>query len=198
MILCADRNRKGQFIKGIRYSPNTEFKKGEHWRESKPYWNKDWLKKEYAVKSCSEIAKDFSVTEAAILFWLRKHNIPRRTITEVRSIKHWGCSGKDNPMYGKTGEQNHNWKGGCSPERQSFYTSSEWKEACSEVYRRDKARCVSCGEVENLHVHHIESFADKDKRADVNNLVLLCVKCHRFVHSKKNINKEFIREEVSG
>ena len=28
------------------------------------------------------------------------------------------------------------------------------------------------------------------------NLVLLCVKCHRFVHSKKNVNGEFIGKEV--
>jgi len=39
-------------------------------------------------------------------------------------------------------------------------------------------------------------FANKEIRADANNLVLLCVKCHRFVHSKKNINGEFIGKEV--
>jgi len=37
---------------------------------------------------------------------------------------------------------------------------------------------------------------NKEIRADANNLVLLCVKCHRFVHSKKNINGEFIGKEV--
>ena len=47
-----------------------------------------------------------------------------------------------------------------------------------------------------LHVHHVIGFANKEIRADANNLVLLCVKCHRFVHSKKNINGEFIGKEV--
>ena len=201
MILNArrpSRNRKGQFVTGEHYSPNTEFKKGEHWRKEKPYWNKEWLEKEYVLKSSGDIAKEFGVTEAAIIFWLRKHQISRRTISESRLIKHWGSGGEDNPMFGKAGELNPNWNGGCTPDRQSFYASMKWKQACSAVYNRDGAKCVRCGELNNLHVHHIESFANKEKRSDINNLVLLCVKCHRFVHSKKNINKEYIREEVSG
>ena len=47
-----------------------------------------------------------------------------------------------------------------------------------------------------LHVHHIVSFAEEEYRVDPDNLVLLCVKCHRFVHSKKNIEREFIVENL--
>jgi len=71
-----------------------------------------------------------------------------------------------------------------------------WKSACSYVYKRDNAQCVRCSSKDDLHIHHIVSFADTDLRAEVSNLVLLCVKCHRFVHSKKNINGEFIGKEV--
>jgi len=186
------RNDKGQFVKGVHSHPETEFKKGEHWRNSKPYWNKDWLEKEYSIKSCGDIAKDFGVTEAAILFWLRKHKIERRTTSEARELKHWGCSGADNPMFGKTGEESSNWKGGCTPERQDVYSSTEWKSAVREVYGRDKGICQRCDIKGKMHVHHIVSFAEEEYRVDSDNLVLLCVKCHRFVHSKKNIGKEFI------
>ncbi len=189
------RNEKGQFVKGVRAYPETEFKKGScRWPE-KPYWHKNWLENEYLQKerSAADIANEFGVTECAILQWLRKHNIQPRTMSEIRSKKHWGSSGKDNGMYGSTGNKNPNWKNGCTPDRQSFYVSEEWKKVCRLVYARDNARCVKCGSKENLHVHHIVSFSVKEKRADVDNLVLLCEKCHRFVHSKKNTEKEFIQ-----
>ena len=192
------RNDKGQFTKGHHFSPETESKKGQHWRPKKTYWDKDWLENEYAVKerSADDIARQFGITEAAILFWLRKHNILRRDMSYIRSKKYWGLAGKQNGMYGRTGENNSNWKGGITPDRQEFYISDEWKKACSTVYKRDNAQCQRCGSKDNLHVHHIVTFANKELRADIDNLVLLCAKCHRFVHSKKNINKEFIREEV--
>ena len=85
----------------------------------------------------------------------------------------------------KRGENSSNWNGGITPERQEFYISDEWKKACSEVYKRDNAQCQRCGNKDNLHVHHIVTFANKKLRADIDNLVLLCAKCHRFVHSKK-------------
>ena len=37
---------------------------------------------------------------------------------------------------------------------------------------------------------------NKEMRADENNLILLCVDCHRWVHSNENIDKEYIGEEV--
>lgn len=190
----------GRFAKGEHRSRATEFKKGEHWRPSNLYWNRDWLFNEYVTKQkpASEIASQFGITEAAILHWLRKHEIPRRDMKEIRAEKHWGLAGDKNGMYGKRGSEVPNWKGGCTPERQAFYISEEWKNACSVVYKRDGAKCARCGVAGKLHVHHVISFSVKEKRADVNNLVLLCVKCHRFVHSKKNINKEYIGEEVSG
>ena len=98
------RNKKGQFIKGSTIGIECRFKKGEHYRTPKPYWNKEWLFNEYVInqKSSSEIASLFSVTEANIIFWLRKHDIPRRTISEARKVKHWGAVGVNNPMYQKT------------------------------------------------------------------------------------------------
>ena len=191
------RNSKGQFIKGCKASPRTQFKQGQHWRKPKPYWNREWLFNEYVInkKSAAEIAESFNIKCSSIYHWLRKLNIPRRDISEARIIKHWGCSGEDNPMFGMRGKKSVNWKGGCTPERQSFYSSIEWKEVLKKVWTRDCGVCYRCKhKFKNIHIHHIVSFAIKTKRADVNNLITLCPDCHHWAHSKKNINKEFIDE----
>jgi 5-methylcytosine-specific restriction endonuclease McrA len=182
---------------------NGQFSKGDHWRKPQAFRDRDWLTEQYVVleRSTGEIAKDFGVTDAAILFWLKKHGIPRRDIACARSVKHWGVSGVDNPMWNKRGELNHNWRGGVTAERQSFYTSQEWKSACSAVWKRDNATCCRCGMYKEespdmpFHIHHIVSFADKDLRAEPSNLVLLCEACHRFVHSRRNVAREYLQSE---
>ena len=95
-----------------------------------------------------------------------------------------------------SGDKNPAWKGGITPEILKQRVSTRYEVWRDEVYKRDNATCQKCGAKEKLHVHHVIGFANKEIRADANNLVLLCVKCHRFVHSKKNINGEFIGKEV--
>ena len=97
------RNTLGQFIKGKRYSPITEFKKGQHWRKPQIFRNKEWLYTEYITnkKSAADIAKNFGITACAITFWLKKYNIPRRDTSQTRKIKYWGITGEKNPMFGK-------------------------------------------------------------------------------------------------
>jgi len=192
------RDKNGRFIKGVSYNPRGTFKKGETWRKKQPYWDREWLRREYEDKfrSANEIAEQFGITDDAILYWLRKHKIQRRSVSESRAKKHWGASGKQNGMYDKGGSKNPNWKGGVTPERQAFYSSNEWKKARKAVYKRDKCQCKRCGAKNKiLHIHHIVSFANKELRDEVSNLVLLCVDCHHFVHSRENINKEYIGRE---
>jgi len=180
------RNSKGQFVKG------------EHWRQPQPFWDKDWLFNEYSNKclSAKEIASEFNVTENAILFWLDKHQIKTRTMSEIRSRKYWGISGEKNGMFGRIKDSNPNWKGGISQERQSFYSSLEWKSIVPLVYEKFNYKCDRCGNehkgVTVLCIHHIVSFKFKNLRCDINNLVLLCESCHHFVHSKSNINNEYL------
>jgi len=195
------RNNKGQFVKGYSSSPETQFKKGQHWRKIQEFREKDWLLNEYVEKqrSTKEIADHFGVTDSAIIFWLKKHSIPRRNVSESRKIKHWGQKGSDNPMWNKTGELNPRWKGGITPERQSFYMSKEWKKSCRNVWKRDNATCQRCGLHRSdsldmpFHIHHIKSFSVKELRAEISNLVLMCEACHLFIHSKKNTHNEFLQ-----
>jgi hypothetical protein len=104
--------------------------------------------------------------------------------------------GDKNGMYGKRGSQVPNWKGGCTPERQSFYSSPEWTKVAPKVWKRDKGICQRCHkhhvDCEQIHIHHIISFQIKAVRAKLSNLTLLCNKCHRWVHSSKNIAGEFL------
>lgn len=182
------RNKKGQFLKGT------------HWRKQRPWWKKEWLFDQYikCKRSAADIANEWGVGNTAIHYWLKKHDIKTRSISETRKIKHWGSCGSDNPMWNRLGELNPRWLGGVTPERQAFYISQEWKSACTAVWIRDKAICQRCKlpkeESKDMpfHIHHIESFANKELRADTNNLVLLCETCHHFIHSRKNINREYL------
>ena len=197
------RKTNGQFDKGnISGQP---FKKGQHWREKKPWWDKEWLQEQYIDMKkttkdiVNELPKELKTTPGNIQYWLKKHRIPSRTMSETRSIKHWGQSGQENPMHGRTGESHPNWKGGCTPERQSLYSSKEWSDVCKNVWKRDCSTCQKCKSIkensnQEFHIHHIISFAVKEKRTDLDNLILLCKECHNWVHSKGNIHYEYLQE----
>lgn len=180
------RNNKGQF------------KKGFTWRKPKPYWNKKWLFNEYIIlgKSTGDIAKEQGCLDTNIQYFLIKFGIKRRSISDARKKKYWGQIGVDNPMWNRKGELNPRWLGGITPERQSFYVSQEWKNACSNTWKRDNATCQRCKTKKEtdipFHIHHIKSFEDKELRADINNLVLLCEVCHQWVHSNGNKKDEYI------
>ena len=51
-------------------------------------------------RNTGDIAAEWGVTDSTIIQWLRKHDIPRRTISQARYIKRWGARGANNPMYG--------------------------------------------------------------------------------------------------
>lgn len=105
-------------------------------------------------------------------------------------------------MRGRFGAMSHNWKGGITPERARVYASKAWIFAAAEVWRRSESKCERCGVAHNpndnrrrFHVHHIVRFEVKALQTDTSNLALLCAKCHHFVHSKKNVDSEFIKTE---
>jgi len=181
-------------------TPLGRFLPGTHWRQEGPHWDRAWLAEQYEGlgRSAADIAADIGITPNAVLYWLHKHGIPRRDVSEARALKHWGAEGSDNPMWNRRGEMNPNWRGGVTPERQAFYAGNEWAACCSAVWKRDLATCQRCGLVHSetpdmpMHIHHVVSFADRKLRADPDNLVLLCETCHRWIHSKKNKDREFI------
>lgn len=100
------------------------------------------------------------------------------------------------------GKHPASWRGGVTPERQVVYSSKQWKDAVKEVWKRENATCQRCGKQQTddrsnaFNLHHVYPFADrKHLRTNPDNLVLLCKECHLFVHSKKNVNREFMLKE---
>lgn len=138
------------------------------------------------------------------LFKGKKHS--QETKDKLRAISiadgrvPWG---KGNEPYwrGVTGADHPSFKGGLTPERQAVYSSEDWVTAVKKVWKRDNATCQCCGKHHNtaetrgtFHIHHIVSFQVKELQTEVSNLVLLCKECHKFVHSKRNTAKQFIKE----
>jgi len=95
---------------------------------------------------------------------------------------------ENNPMEGRTGEENPAWNGG-----KEYYYGPNWAEQASKARERDNHKCVVCGAEKDegkpaLHVHHIRRigwFKDEydspewyQKGNDLGNLVTLCGSCH--------------------
>ena len=125
---------------------------------------------------------------------LRKARKDKPNLPHLCGGKHW--------LDGKLPEDHPNWNGGCTPERQVFYSSKQWKEIIPKVWHRDNATCQLCGMMKKANrgvqfdIHHIVSFSNKSKRASLSNLVLLCRPCHLWVHSSKNNEGVLIHDDT--
>jgi 5-methylcytosine-specific restriction endonuclease McrA len=133
------------------------------------------------IKNCADCGLEYKI----------KKSVQKKSrFCSVMCLSNWKSKNK-------RGENNASWLGGVTPQRQSFYRSREWKQAASAVWTRDCATCQRCKRKkikkdDKFHIHHIMSFSIKEFRTALSNLVLLCEKCHKFVHSRNNISCEFI------
>ncbi len=168
------KNIWGKFADGHRTPPQ-------------PFKNREWLYTEYVTKNRStpEIARDFNVIGGTIARWLKRLDIPRRDVSESKRGR---FGGHKNPA----------WRGGVTPVRQRLYKRDEWRKLVAETLKRDNYTCARCGVYRakaepKLVTHHIRAFATHPSlRFDPANLVTLCEKCHRWVHSKANKARRFI------
>ena len=101
----------------------------------------------------------------------------------------------------RTGHKSGRWKGGITTEQGAFFNSRQWKMVCRDIWSRDRRTCQRCGSVHDetqrtYEVHHRGSWLKfPELRTERSNLVLLCRKCHQFVHSRANEIGEFIRNK---
>lgn len=83
-----------------------------------------------------------------------------------------------------SGENNHNWKGGITPEIRAARTSTEYIHFHKAALEKDWYTCQCCGKKSdgtkgNMHVHHILPFNEyKELRFDPSNGMALCFDCH--------------------
>ncbi len=74
----------------------------------------------------------------------------------------------------RIGTKSPNWKGGISS-----YSSGWTHSLKKKIKLRDKNQCKLCNKRERLHVHHID-FTKSNHHP--NNLITLCISCHRRIH----------------
>ena len=59
-----------------------------------------------------------------------------------------------------------------------------YRQLCRQVLERDGWRCQRCGAMSNLEVHHQE-FRSHSGCDTEENLITLCVHCHKLFHVKQ-------------
>jgi hypothetical protein len=125
----------------------------------------------------------------------------RQKCIAAATTPHPSMRGEGNPMFGRVGPLHPNYKGGSTPERQRVYASGEWKQLAASTLKAANYACARCGagntrakmkDKSTLHIHHIKGWSKFPAlRLEPTNLVVLCRKCHRFVHSRSNVAKEY-------
>lgn len=116
--------------------------------------------------SSNKIAEMLEVSKGVILRCLHKNQIPTRPVK---------------------GEFHPSWKGGKYSSSNKNY-GNNWHRVKQEVLERDNHECQLCGSKARLEVHHIipiRLFSAEEKETkgnDKNNLIVLCLACHRVEH----------------
>ena len=62
----------------------------------------------------------------------------------------------------------------------------EWQARRLQIITRDGNKCTKCGNVENLHVHHLKYSSDVTWNSPDTELITLCKGCHNNAHGKTN------------
>lgn len=93
-----------------------------------------------------------------------------------------------------SGENNINFKHGLSSHRapRDVTKVNQWRR---RVFERDKYTCKRCGYDKGkiLRAHHLAMWSQfPELRYELSNGLTLCDECHKWVHSKNNINRELL------
>lgn len=119
---------------------------------------------------------------------------------QTNNTKSCGCLLSDT----KKGDKNPNWNPNLTDEYRANYKKyTRSASVRKKVFERDNYTCQCCTKRGTyLNAHHLDSYYGfPDKREDVNNLVTLCVKCHKGFHKKYgrgiNTKDEFVEYQRS-
>lgn len=196
----AQRNNKGQFVKGYSANPETQFKKGvnaspktQFGKGYKP-WNTGLkgvqisTRKGMKLQPLSEETKR-KISRPGKLHWNWQDGKPTcldcgkelSNYNNKKCSEHRGLKGKENP----------NWNGGKGTERHRLMGQREYKVWREAVFKRDNYTCVSCSQSGYIQADHIKPWADyPELRFDINNGRTLCMGCHYFETFGKSMPKD--------
>jgi hypothetical protein len=83
------------------------------------------------------------------------------------------------------GEQHGMWKGGITSDRQRAASTKIYKDWKKRVLQEGEYRCLRCGSLDDLCVHHIQDYqTHPEKKVDPNNGAVLCRCCQNAFHNK--------------
>lgn len=137
------------------------------------------------------IAKKCETCGNLMPFWKDKYCSMKCNTENTENIRKQGFKnkGKNNAMYGKTGKQHPQWKGG-----KIWWRGKEWDEIKKKIRKRDNFICQNCGMTEKEHiekfdqplqVHHINPYR-YSKNNDFENLITICCVCHKRIEGTSN------------
>ena len=161
--------------------------------------DKAWLYDHYNCRNLmqEEIAEIVGCSKHTVRAWIRKHGLQKETgglhSHPPHTGHHWKLNRERTPeekaraSERMNGPENHRWKGGITREAISLRREIS-KELRKSIYERDGFRCKLCQKIGGcLTLHHkIPLYADKSKNTDPNNLVTLCISCHRKVNNNES------------
>jgi hypothetical protein len=178
------RNKKGQFIKGIKYQlgykhtniTKNKMKKARK-KQGSNVWNKGTHKSGMLGKHHTEEGKN---------------NIGKSQI------------GIKNHMWGRKGKNHPRWKGGLTSLARNIRNHFKSRQWSSDILQRDNYTCQTCGKRGGyLNAHHIKDFSKIINEYNIktldealncgelwnlNNGKTLCLKCHNKTKNRwKNI-----------
>lgn len=128
--------------------------------------------------------------------WNKGLPSPSKGVPRTKEVKEKISKAKTGkPRPDMKGENNWNWKGGKTKERELIRKSIQYKKWRYEVFKRDDFTCVFCHKKEEvsgkLNADHIKPFSIfPELRYIVSNGRTLCVDCHKLTDTYlTNIHK---------
>ncbi len=155
-----------------------------------------------------EIADLAGCSYHTIRKWLKKHNLQYTSKEKsfFSGLKQRGTrrtkgnyvvseETKQKIRVARSGAKSNFWKGGVSTEREAV---SRWTtQVAHSVHKNFNFKCQVCGSGGKLHAHHIDPVWHNPAEAyNKNNLISLCISCHKFIHSN-NLDLLFLEEYLN-
>lgn len=150
----------------------------------KPWCDKTTLEDMYNQFSTYDLAKMWNCHPSTISKWLKKHNIPTKTISEQWDIKSKGggarvlkSNGFDLQEYNRT-----------------YTQTGRLSKKVVESIKNLVGKCQSCGEKDVLDLHHINGNPEDNRPC---NHVILCPNCHARIHRLNKTVEELCPDFIS-